>query len=106
MTTNFRMSPVIGVIIMVGITVILAAGVAWLVFGMGSSMQKEIPVTITGLVLQKDSTTQEIRFVDEGARDTVALHVKENAAFNSIQQFKRYELSVRGKEVLSVKGPL
>jgi len=107
MTTNFRISPVIGVIIMVGITVILAAVIAWLVLGIGGNMEKTRE--ITGVVLVKTATGSggTIQMVDEGTRGTVSLLVKDNAKFNSIQQLKRYTVyATAGGEVWDVKGPL
>ena len=50
-------SPVIGVILMVAITVILAAVIAAFVFGMGSSVQTQKTV---GLSLQKDQTALQV----------------------------------------------
>jgi len=50
-------SPVIGVILMVAITVILAAVIAAFVFGMGSNVQGTKTV---GLSLQKDGTSLQV----------------------------------------------
>jgi len=50
-------SPVIGVILMVAITVILAAVIAAFVFGMGSNVQSQKTV---GLSLQKDNTDLKV----------------------------------------------
>jgi len=50
-------SPVIGVILMVAITVILAAVIAAFVFGMGSNVQGQKTV---GLTLQKDGTALQV----------------------------------------------
>ena len=50
-------SPVIGVILMVAITVILAAVIAAFVFGMGSNVQGQKTV---GLSLQKDATNLKV----------------------------------------------
>ena len=50
-------SPVIGVILMVAITVILAAVIAAFVFGMGSNVQGQKTV---GLSLQKDNTDLKV----------------------------------------------
>ena len=50
-------SPVIGVILMVAITVILAAVIAAFVFGMGSNVQTQKTV---GLSLQKDNTDLKV----------------------------------------------
>lgn len=105
--TRFKISPVFGVIIMVVITVILAGAVAWFVFGVSGNIQKvdNTPAVVyTGMVLVKDSKIQQITFVDEGERDTKILTVKENSVFNSIQTFKRYEISVRSNQVISAKG--
>lgn len=103
--TRFKISPVFGVIIMVCITVILAAGIAWFALG-ASGFNQKVPEKVTGMILQKNSIIQEIQIIDEEAKDTKVLTVKDNTLFNSLQQFKRYELSLNGKEVLSVKGPL
>ena len=53
-------SPVIGVILMVAITVILAAVIAAFVFGMGSNVQSTKTV---GLNLQKDGTSLHVTIV-------------------------------------------
>jgi flagellin-like protein len=53
-------SPVIGVILMVAITVILAAVIAAFVFGMGSSLKKTYNIAAT--TTQIDATTIEVTF--------------------------------------------
>lgn len=53
-------SPVIGVILMVAITVILAAVIAAFVFGMGSSLKRQYVVSATAT--QVDANTVEITF--------------------------------------------
>jgi FlaG/FlaF family flagellin (archaellin) len=104
---RFRISPVIGVMIMVALTVLLAAGVAYVVFGMSGSVEKTRE--ITGVVMVKTVTGSggTINMVDEENRGTVSLMVKDNALFNSIQTLKRYRVSATaGGEVKSVEGPL
>ena len=64
-TRNFRkeeeaVSPVIGVILMVAITVILAAVIGAFVFGMGGSLKKTYMVGVTAT--QVDSTTIDVTF--------------------------------------------
>ena len=64
-TRNFRkeeeaVSPVIGVILMVAITVILAAVIGAFVFGMGGSLKKTYVVGVTAT--QVDSTTIHVTF--------------------------------------------
>ena len=53
-------SPVIGVILMVAITVILAAVIAAFVFGMGSTLQKQYLVTASAT--QTDSDEVQVTF--------------------------------------------
>ena len=53
-------SPVIGVILMVAITVILAAVIAAFVFGMGSTLQKQYLVTASAT--QTESDTVQVTF--------------------------------------------
>jgi flagellin-like protein len=69
-------SPVIGVILMVAITVILAAVVAAYVFGMGSGVNKQYMV---GAVITQISNSQiDITFMggpDAGAVDYIEIHV-------------------------------
>jgi flagellin-like protein len=62
-------SPVIGVILMVAITVILAAVIAAFVFGMANNIQKTHVVSVT---VQKMGTTQ-INVVDNGGQDQGSL---------------------------------
>ena len=61
-------SPVIGVILMVAITVILAAVIAAFVFGMGSNIQTQKTV---GVNLQKDGTALKVTIA--GGPDLPAL---------------------------------
>jgi flagellin-like protein len=61
-------SPVIGVILMVAITVILAAVIAAFVFGMGSNVQTQKTV---GVNLQKDNT--DLKVTIAGGPDLPAL---------------------------------
>jgi len=62
-------SPVIGVILMVAITVILAAVIAAFVFGMGGSLSKQYVVACT--VTQNGADTVELTY--QGGPDDVAL---------------------------------
>jgi len=62
-------SPVIGVILMVAITVILAAVIAAFVFGMGSGVQSTKTVSIT---LQKDGT--DLKVIINGGPDLAELN--------------------------------
>jgi len=104
---RFRISPGIGVMLMVGITVLLAAGVAYLVFGMSGSVEKTREITGVVLVKTATGTGGTIQMVNEQDRGTVSLLVKDNAQFNSIQALKRYTVSATaGGEVKSVEGPL
>jgi len=106
MTTRFKVSPVIEVIIIVAITVILAAVIAAFVFGLSGTIEKTR--VITGVVLVKTitGTGGTIQIVNEEDRGTITLLVKDNAKFNSIQQFKRYTVTATGGEVRDIKGPL
>ena len=65
-------SPVIGVILMVAVTVILAAVIAAFVFGMGSGVQKSKVVAATA---QTNPTTNAIIVTYQGGQDanTVSL---------------------------------
>ena len=65
-------SPVIGVILMVAITVILAAVIAAFVFGMSGdlSAQKEVYVTVTQGVAGEDAV---LRVTIQGGKDVSAL---------------------------------
>ena len=62
-------SPVIGVILMVAITVILAAVIAAFVFGMGSGVQSTKTVSVT---LQKDGT--DLKVIINGGPDLAELN--------------------------------
>jgi len=62
-------SPVIGVILMVAITVILAAVIAAFVFGMAGNITKTKVVAIT---VQKQSSTQ-INVMNQGGQDASSL---------------------------------
>jgi flagellin-like protein len=107
MTTRFKVSPVIGVIIMVAITVILAAVIAAFVLGVSGNIEKTRD--ITGVVLIKTVTGSggTIQMVDEEKQDKAVLTVKDNAKFNSIQTFKRYTITAtESGEVRDIKGPL
>jgi len=114
MTTNFRVSPVIGVIIMVGITVILLAGVAWVVFGMSGSapaLMGEKTTTISGFIIDKQGDTQgggTIFLISTDPQGTHKLHVASNAEFNKVQSRdgRMYSVKVAGLEVKEIKGPL
>lgn len=92
---------------MIAITVILAAVIAAFVFGMAGNIEKTRE--ISGVVLTKTATGTggTISFVDMENKEVVTLLIKDNAKFNSIQQFKQYTLSVtEGGEVKDIKGPL
>ena len=62
-------SPVIGVILMVAITVILAAVIAAFVFGMAGNIQKSHIVSITA---QRINATQ-VQFTNNGGQDVRSL---------------------------------
>ena len=62
-------SPVIGVILMVAITVILAAVIAAFVFGMGSTLQKQYLVTASAT--QTESDTVQVTFTGGPDADSV-----------------------------------
>lgn len=107
--TKFRISPVIGVMIMVGITVILAGAVAWFVFGMSGSLEKTD--TISGFILEKRGDTTgggTILIVSTDPQGTHKLHVSNNAQFNKIQSRdgRIYTVKVVGLEVKEVTGPV
>ena len=76
-------SPVIGVILMVAITVILAAVIAAFVFGMGGSLKKQYVVAAT--VSQTGTST--VDFTYQGGPDASSLYgiqiVVNNTFFNS-----------------------
>lgn len=106
---RFRISPVIGVMIMVGITVILAAGIAFMVFGMSGTLEKTD--TISGFVLEKrgDATGGgTILIVSTDPQGTHKLHVSSNTEFNKIQtrDGRIYTVKVVGLEVKEVTGPV
>ncbi len=62
-------SPVIGVILMVAITVILAAVIASFVFGMGSSVKKTYTVAATASEVNCSSTQCDIVVTFQGGPD-------------------------------------
>ncbi len=66
-------SPVIGVILMVAVTVILAAVIAAFVFGMGSNVQqtKVVGVTAAGGLDPDDDTNSVIVLTYQGGTDSV-----------------------------------
>lgn len=106
--TRFKISPVIGVIIMVAITVILAGAVAWFVFGMSGSFQKI--EKYSGYIIEKRSDETgggEIYLISTDPAGDYRLHVSSNTDFNKIQarDGKIYSLEVVGKEVKSVVYP-
>ncbi|MEN6343545.1 MAG: type IV pilin N-terminal domain-containing protein [Methanospirillum sp.] len=62
-------SPVIGVILMVAVTVILAAVIAAFVFGMGSGVQKSKTVAATA---QADPTAKQVVMTYQGGQDAAS----------------------------------
>lgn len=102
--TKFRISPVIGIMIMIAITVLLAGAMAWVVFGMAGTMTENTQ-EINGLVLSKQGMS--ISIVDETNRGQKELSTTDNALFNQVQQFKRYTFTITEKgRVLAIKGPI
>lgn len=105
--TKFRISPVIGIMIMIAITVLLAGAMAWVVFGMAgmAGTMTENTQEINGLVLSKQGMS--ISIVDETNRGQKELSTTDNALFNQVQQFKRYTFTITEKgRVLAIKGPI
>ncbi|WP_373839991.1 type IV pilin [Methanospirillum sp.] len=68
-------SPVIGVILMVAITVILAAVIAAFVFGMAGGVDKTRVVSVVGERL----SPEEIKITNYGGQDAIQLLEDENA---------------------------
>ncbi|MEA1992469.1 MAG: type IV pilin N-terminal domain-containing protein [Thermodesulfobacteriota bacterium] len=85
-------SPVIGVILMVAITVILAAVIGAFVFGMGGNVAKTYIVTVTAA--QTDVDTVDVTF--QGGQDSSAVasmnvtigtaHFDSNGTYNADEQ--------------------
>ncbi|MEM2462322.1 MAG: type IV pilin N-terminal domain-containing protein [Archaeoglobaceae archaeon] len=66
-------SPVIGVILMVAITVILAAVIASFVFGMGSTVKKTYFVSATAAETNCDGTDCDVEITYQGGPDHPAV---------------------------------
>ena len=105
--TRFKLN--FWIFLMCIVTVIIAGAVIYLGLGMMGMIDQEPPgQQITGMILQKETTKDggTILIVDETNRDSATLIINDRTLFNTLQSFKRYNLTVSNGVVMKAAGPL